>query len=331
MNLKFSHCFLLLALVTTLGCSKKSTTSVKSGKDDFKVVGYYTAGSAAPETLPMEYLTHVNYSFVIPAPTGDTIIPLKDDSILKRLVKHVHGKNKSVFISVGGWGIGDGGGEDGRFHRMAETPQGQKAFIESLMKFVLKYDLDGVDLDWEYPDEDSRSADDYVLLVKELGSQLHAKGKKLTAAVVSYGKKGYGVKKEAFDAMDWLNLMAYDDDYTKDHLAAHSPYALAQQSLDYWMKERGLPASKSILGLPFYAKRGFGQYGPGYKQLLADGASPYDDFWKGSFYNGIITTEAKVKLAKERGCPGVMIWEIGLDTTDDTSLLKAINRAANSK
>ena len=326
---------LWLGVLLFLSCSITSkaqpTSSKKTAAKDFKVIGYYTPGSAPPESLPMQYLTHVNYSFAIPASSGDTLIPLRDDSILRRLVKHVHSQRKSVFISIGGWGIGDGGGEDGRFHRMAETAQGRKTFIESTMKFVMKYNLDGVDLDWEYPDEDSQSADDYVELVRELGKQLHAKGKKLTAAVVSYGKKGYGIKKEAFDSMDWLNLMAYDDDYGKEYLAAHSPYALAQKSLDYWMKERKLPASKAILGLPFYAKKGFGQYGPGYKQLLADGASAYDDFWKGSFYNGIITTEAKVKLAKERGCSGVMIWEIGLDTLDDTSLLKAINRAANSK
>ena len=98
------------------------------------------------------------------------------------------------------------------------------------------------------------------------------------------------------------------------------------QSLDYWINERGLPPAKAILGLPFYAKKGFGQYGPGYKQLLADGASAYDDFWKGSFYNGITTIEAKTRLARQRGCSGVMIWEIGLDVADERSLLRAIDR-----
>ena len=333
MTFIFKRVAILMAFMALAGCSSLSRTSSgsTSAPKNFMVIGYYTPGSAEPESIPMNLLTHVNYSFAIPAPSGDTLIPLQDDSILKRLVKHVHDNRKEVFISIGGWGIGDGGGEDGRFHRMAERAEGRRAFIESTMRFVRKYNLDGVDLDWEYPDEDHPSADHYVALVQDLGKQLHAEGKKLTAAVVSYGKKGYGIKKEAFDAMDWINLMAYDDDYSKDYLAAHSPYALAIQSLDYWIKERGLPASKAVLGLPFYAKKGFGQYGPGYKQLLADGASPYDDFWKGSFYNGIITTEAKTRLAIERGCPGVMIWEIGLDVNDDRSLLRAINRARGRK
>lgn len=314
------------ALQLITGCSSLKKTA--STKNEFKVVGYYTPRSAEPESLPLQYLTHINYSFSIPAPTGDTLLPLRDDSILKRLVTYAH-KNKGaeVFISIGGWGIGDGGGEDGRFHRMAERPEGRHTFIKSTMGLVRKYNLDGVDLDWEYPDEDHRSADDYVELVRELSDSLHAMNKKLTAAVVASGKKGYGMKKEALDILDWVNLMAYDGDYGGDILKAHSPYAYAVQSINYWVDQRGVPASKAIIGLPFYSKKGFGQFGPTYKQLIADGASAYDDYWKGAFYNGINTIEAKTRLAKKLGLGGVMIWEIGLDTSDDTSLLKAIDRA----
>lgn len=293
----------------------------------FKVVGYFTPGSVEPESIPMKLLTHVNYSFAIPAKSGDTLLPLSNDAILKRLVAYVHRAKKSVFLSIGGWSIGDGGGDDQRFHRLAATAEGRKRFVESTMKMVNQYGFDGVDLDWEYPDEDSPSADQYVNLVRELGVALHAEGKLLTAAVVSRGKKGGGIKKDVFEIMDWINLMAYDDDYGKKYLAAHSPYALAQECLDYWVKERGLPAKKAVLGLPFYSKKGYGQYGPTYKELIKNGASAYDDYFEGAFYNGINTIEAKTRLARNKGCGGVMIWEVGLDTRDDTSLLKAIERA----
>jgi GH18 family chitinase len=316
----------LFSLTLATGCS--SLRKIGSASDDFKVVGYYTPGSAEPESLPLEYLTHINYSFSIPAPTGDTLMPLGNDDKLKRLVAYAHKNNGAeVFISIGGWGIGDGGGDDSRFHRMAERAEGRHTFVKSALELVRKYSLDGIDFDWEYPDEDSRSADDYVQLVREMADSLHSMNKKLTAAVVASGKKGYGTKKEALDAMDWVNLMAYDGDYGGDVLKAHSPYAYAVQSIDYWVKERDLEASKAIIGLPFYSKKGFGQFGPTYRQLIADGASAYDDYWKDAFYNGINTIEAKTRLAKRLGLGGVMIWEIGLDTSDDTSLLKAIDRA----
>lgn len=302
----------------------------QNNKNELKVIGYYVP-RIEPEVVPFDILTHVNYSFAIPAKTGDTLIPLQDDTKLTKLVDLAHKKQRKVFISIGGWGIGDGGGDDTRFHKMAETEAGRQRFITSTMQLVKKYNLDGVDLDWEYPDEDSQSADDYVKLVKDLSTQLHAFDKELTAAVISYGKKGYGIKKEAFQYMDWLNLMAYDDDYGPDYVKAHSPYSLALKSLDYWMNERGLPAEKCVLGLPFYAKKGMGRYGPSYKDLLKEGASQYDDYHQGSYYNGMLTIEAKTKLAIKRKCAGVMVWEISHDTTDETSLFKAIQRVKESQ
>ena len=319
--MKLKSIFCTLALLSTLGALAQTKT------DEFKVVGYYVP-SIPPEKIPIDLLTHINFAFAIPAKTGDTLEPLRNPDALKNLVSYVHRNKKQVFISIGGWGIGDGGGDDTRFHKMAERPEGRRTFVQNVMKFVAAYQVDGVDLDWEYPDEDSPSADHYVALMSELGDALHAQGKKLTAAVISYGKKGYGMKKEALDKMDWVNLMAYDDDYGPSYIKAHSPYSLAIKSLDYWTKERGVPSQKAILGLPFYSKKGMGNYGPDYKSLLKDGASPFDDYWKGAFYNGILTIEQKTRLAKERGCGGVMIWEISCDTTDDNSLLKAIKRGA---
>ncbi|WP_028522158.1 glycosyl hydrolase family 18 protein [Runella limosa] len=309
----------LVALSLGVFAQKKS--------NDFKVIGYYVPNIPA-EQIPVDVLTHVNFSFAIPAKTGDSLEPLRNPEALHSLVRYLHQHNIQVFISIGGWGIGDGGGDDTRFHKMAERAEGRHTFVQHVMKFVRTYKVDGVDLDWEYPDEDSPSADHYVALMSELGDSLHAQGKKLTAAVISYGKKGYGMKKEALDKMDWVNVMAYDDDYGPNYIRAHSPYSLAVKSLDYWTKERGVAAKKAILGLPFYSKKGMGNYGPDYKGLLKDGASPYDDYWKGAFYNGIHTIELKTKLAKDRGCGGVMIWEISCDTNDEFSLLQAIKRGS---
>jgi chitinase len=292
---------------------------------DFKIIGYYMPTT---EPVSLRYYTHINYSFAIPAPSGDTLLPLSRSEHAAIMVERAHAEKKKIFLSVGGWGIGDAPGDDARFHRMAETEKGRKTFNASVMKMVEQYGFDGVDLDWEYPDEDSPSADQFVLLVKDLSQALHAKNKKLTAAVISYGKKGYGIKDEAFAYMDWINLMAYDDDYGPDYVRAHSPYSLAEKSLKYWLEERKLPAHQAVLGLPYYAKKGMGQFGPSYKELLKDGASPYDDYWKGSFYNGIFTIQNKTKLAKQKQLGGVMVWEIRHDSLDEHSLAKAIYDAS---
>lgn len=296
--------------------------SLSTIAQEFKVIGYYM-----PSNFPVniDHYTHINYSFAIPAKTGDTLLPLRNPEHVKEMIKRVHDKDKKIFLSIGGWGIGDGGGDDTRFHKMAETEHGRKAFINSTMKMVREYGFDGVDFDWEYPDEDSPSADQYVKIVSALGDSLRSENRKLTAAVISYGKKGYGILAEAFEHMDWLNLMAYDDDYGPDYIKAHSPYSLALKSINYWLDERGLPPHKAVLGLPYYAKKGMGNYGLPYNRLLAEGASQYDDYWEGNFYNGQITIREKVKLAIDRGLAGVMVWEIKHDTNDEeTSLGKTI-------
>jgi GH18 family chitinase len=290
----------------------------------FKKIAYYVPKMEIKD-IPFKYLTHINYSFAIPAPTGDTLIPIKNDSALVELVKAAKINKVKVFISIGGWGIGDGGGEDGRFHRMAESENGRNTFIASTIAFVKKYNLDGVDLDWEYPDENHRSADDYVALCKELYSQLHVQKKQLTAAVVSAGKKAYGIKEEVYPYLDWLNIMVYDGDYGPDVIKHHSPYSMAVGCLDFWIKDRHLPATKCVLGLPFYAKKGHGNFGYSYKKLLESGASPLDDYWNGHYYNGKITIANKTKLALDRHCAGVMVWEMSHDTNDGNSLFRLID------
>lgn len=305
--------FLLLIIANKSNAQKK----------EYLAIGYIT-----PKTdimsVPYKYLTHLNYSFAIPAKSGDSLEPLKNTEYIKELIKTAHNQNVKVFLSVGGWGIGDGGGDDSRFHRLAETPAGQTTFINSVIKAVNTFGFDGVDLDWEYPDPDHRSADDFVELSKQLYQALHLQNKKLTAAVVSAGKQAYGIKEEVYPYMDWLNIMVYDGDYGPSELKHHSPYSMSVKCIDFWLNERNLPASKCVLGLPFYAKKGFGNFGYSYKKLLEEGASHYDDYWNGHFYNGTITIANKTKLAMQMNLAGVMVWEASHDTQDDRSLFKVI-------
>ena len=81
--------------------------------------------------------------------------------------------NLTVLISVGGW-LWSGG-----FSDMALTPASRATFIDSAAAFLTKYDLDGLDVDWEYPGmagatNNFRPEDkhNYTLLLKELRARL---------------------------------------------------------------------------------------------------------------------------------------------------------------
>jgi GH18 family chitinase len=59
---------------------------------------------------------------------------------------------------------------------MASNSANRKKFITSVIRYLKKYDLDGIDIDWEYPVADDRGgvAEDkanYVLLLKEMREQ----------------------------------------------------------------------------------------------------------------------------------------------------------------
>ena len=53
-----------------------------------------------------------------------------------------------IVLSVGGWGA------DG-FSHMAMTEDGRRKFARSCLDAVEKYNLDGIDIDWEYPCSDA--------------------------------------------------------------------------------------------------------------------------------------------------------------------------------
>jgi chitinase len=318
---------ILLLLILSAGsglCQQSKNNKSSSKTPEFMVIGYLPGRSVDTATIQFDKLTHINFSFAIPAKNGGGLDAIRNWDKLIGLVKKAHKNNVKVFLSVGGWSVGDAPGDDSRFHRMAASQEERNFFVTNVMEVVRRFNLDGVDMDWEYPDIENRSAEDNVLLMKQLGDSLHAKNKKLTAAVVHYGNQGEGTKKEIFAIVDWLNLMTYDDD--KGEYVPHSPYSLVEKSYNYWVKQRGLPPEKAVLGLPFYGKpRGKLTH---YKDLVKAGADPNGDFYDSVFYNGINTIKAKTEFALKQKMAGVMIWEISQDTNDQNSLLKAINDAA---
>jgi GH18 family chitinase len=101
--------------------------------------------------------------------------------------------------------------------------------------------------------------------------------------------------------------------------------------MNYWVKTRGCPRHKVILGVPFYGKvlKPDGKEDAvAYKDVsYQDRLVHQRDNAAGVYYNGIATIEKKARLAAELG-GGIMIWEVAQDSRDETSLLGAIAKLA---
>ncbi|NIG53805.1 glycosyl hydrolase family 18 protein [Chitinophaga sp. Cy-1792] len=272
----------------------------------FRVVGYMPSWSGSVSSVQYSKLTHINYAFLLPTATGG-LQAIDNPSKLQSLVSTAHANNVKVLISVGGWNNGD----DSGFESLAANSSYRTTFVNNMVNFVNQYGLDGVDIDWEYPDAGA-SANNYISLMTQLSTTMHNNGKLLTGAVVGTG--GASILSSAFALVDFYNLMAYD--YNNFD---HSTYTYATQSVSYWLG-RGLPASKLTLGVPFYGRPTWESFA----QLVARGADPYADVFGNVGYNGINTIKQKTNLAFDQGS-GIMIWELSQDVTGANSLVSAIN------
>jgi GH18 family chitinase len=99
-------------------------------------------------------LTHINYAFLLPDANGTFVAPEHMDQLLA-VITAAHAHGVKVLISVGGWGW------DEAFEAFAAQPPARAHFVRTLLEFVETYDLDGVDMDWEYPGPARGSADSY--------------------------------------------------------------------------------------------------------------------------------------------------------------------------
>lgn len=208
--------------------------------------------------------------------------------------------------------IGGGGRSDG-FPALVDR-RTRAAFVSELCAYCSEHSFDGVDYDWEHPANDAEFAA-YIELVKETRAGL-ADGALVTVAQSPWKDLG----PDMYAAVDRIHVMSYNH---------HFPQARMEDSRNdvARMLRFGCPREKLVLGVPFYARDREGK-SKTYADLvrLAGGAPPSDQY-RGFSFNTRRTIRDKVDYVRSENLAGIMIWELGQDTTDDaTSLLHVIER-----
>jgi chitinase len=302
----------------------------------YYVVGYFPSYRNLADVTDVKFrMTNVViYAFYGVNASGGLSAPSSPAATLAAVATKARANNAKIFL-----GINDGSG-DGKtnFKNMAATAAGRNSFIQQVMSTVRANNLDGIDMDWEFPTTTDGSDLTFTALMKELSDSLHRDGRYYLSSAITAGKYAGGIRdairNELFPYVDFFNIMAYDDFNTTVPYRHHSDYTLAQTCLNYWLTTRGMPAAKAVLGLPAYGRpSGITQSGTvlTYKTILAQGGNPqYDSavVTAGGFtnytiyYNGQYTVKRKAKLAKDIA-NGVMLWEKWQDAVDANSLLKA--------
>src|ERR1700679_219199 len=141
------------------------------------IIGYVGGfrGLVNTSIIQPKKLTHINYAFVDVKDNRAWLHYEKTDTLNFRNLNQLKQQNPDlkILISIGGWTW------SGKFSDAVLTDTSRQRFVASAVDIVKKYDLDGIDIDWEYPSLQGlqgnvfRSEDNqnYVLLFKELRRQ----------------------------------------------------------------------------------------------------------------------------------------------------------------
>jgi chitinase len=317
--------FLLIQFIILVSFTGRSQGISETNEKKFKIIGYYLLNSLLKDTVQndssfafLDYLTHVNLAFINPDTTGNFRLDLPLDSFVKR----AHDKRVKVLPSIAG------GGPHTYYAALLRADKRQM-LVNNLVAVVDRYDFDGVDVDLEGNDIDSN----YEAFVTELSAALKPKGKLLTAAIATAYKDK--LSDIALARYDFVNIMSYDrtGPWNPAKPGHHSPYAMAEEDLEYWSKVRMIPKERMVLGLPFYGY-GFGTSTAAVASMsFKDIAVAYPESAAGDtlllpdqrtmYYNGTATIKKKTALATKKAS-GVMIWQVSGDAPGKYSLLKVV-------
>ena len=341
---KFFAFLLMLAIVSVYSCDLQ-----KSGNKGLEPVALaYVYSPRSNITVDPTYITHINFAF---GHVNETFngIRIDNEELLKNIVELKKQKpSLKVLLSVGGWG-------SGRFSEMAGDEANRKAFAVDCQRVVKELNLDGIDLDWEYPTSSSAgissSPDDtnnFTLLCRDIRKEI-GKNKLLTFASASNAR--YVDFKAVEPYLDFVNIMTYD---LENKRAGQPPLHQAGLYRSQYTNsssveegviahlEAGMPPHKLVLGIPFGSKgllRGVGaRYGnltdtAGYIQQWDDVAkAAWLSDMDGNFLQTYEEPRAigyKCEYVRSKGLRGAMYWQYSSDVTGD--LRKAVYEGVMKK
>lgn len=312
--------FAILPLILCGACHKKPA-AVKQQAESFRVSGYllgHNSWHTLLDQVDLDRITDLNIAFINPDSTGTFSV----HEGLHQVIGAAKKKNVRTFMSIGG-GLAPAHLEEliGSQHR--------KRYISGLLQVCQQFGFDGIDVDLE---NDLINAD-YPAFVAELHTALKEKRLLMTAALASWN--GHKIADSTLARYDVINIMSYDKTgpWAPSRPGPHSPYEMAEADFRYYHEERGVPAHKLLIGLPFYGY-GFGGNAPTsirYHEIISTypDATDKDEISLPDggmiYYNGRATIGRKVQFALDRKAGGIMIWELKQDSRNEQSLLRLIH------
>lgn len=296
---------------------------------NYNIVTYYIGWAVGdrqylPTDMDVSQVTHVNYAFADlcwkafstngnPCQSAD--VPLQEEYVHDgeiivgdpevdlnnyKALAEIRNQNPhlKILASVGGWSWSN------NFSNMAATEITRRAFANSVVDFIRKYQLDGIDIDWEYPveggeDDNVHRPEDkqnFTLMAKAVREALDAAGsedgKYYLQTIASGQGDNFTVNADFVNSvnyLDFVNIMTYDYSGGWETLAHHNSPLYYDKNHPRPIAARnnveggalghlngGVPKHKLVLGIPFY--------GNGWQGCPADGNGQYQTCESGATF-----------------------------------------------
>lgn len=221
--------FLLLLVFYVIACDNNKTVEKSIADSRLNIMAYYFPREEFnPESLQLDKLTHIIFSFSKVIDGRMQFRREQDGERLEQLVaQRQYYPHLKVMVACGGW-------EADGFSDAALTEESRAIFIASAVEMIEKYQLDGLDMDWEYPTSSAagikarpEDKENFTALMIGLREALDKLERPQTLTFAAAGWKGYFnyiELRKVIQYVDYINLMTYDqagggNKYTAHHTA----------------------------------------------------------------------------------------------------------------
>lgn len=270
--LRFSlpRAFLLSLLFLLLGSGGVWARTLSRPGSSYRIVGYVSRWTDI-ERIDATKLTHVNYAFA--QVRGDDTVFLEEAeepaSLARLRTLKQSNRELKILLSIGGWGAE-------WFSDVALSAESRCRFVTSAVALMQEHDLDGLDIDWEYPGQRGggnrfRAEDrtNFTLLLKDLREELNrqsrGRGRKSAdrylLTIASSGGRYFDFTEMGalHPLVDWFNVMTYDlvdggGPATGHHAALSAIGPKSMQGFVTQYLAAGIPPQKIVVGVPLYGK-----------------------------------------------------------------------------
>jgi GH18 family chitinase len=218
---------------------------------------------------------HLNYAFATIDPTSFEVklASTTEEDLIRRLARlKTQDADLKVYVALGGWAYNDPGPTQTTFSDLARSEDAQKKFFRSLISFLSTYNLDGVDIDWEYPgpheivDRGGREEDfdNFPIFLRRLKQALKSAGGRDGVTITlpaSYWFLQHFNIVQLEKHVDFFNIMSYDlhgawdkgNKWLGPYLNAHTNLTEISDALDLLWRNK-IPSNKVVLGTAFYGR-----------------------------------------------------------------------------